>query len=148
MRDTLTSGAQTPDHATLLSVLARTAPDAIKAEADAVLPLLGAVDVIQSRTGLVMLPMRDTAQGGDFHLGEVLVAEAHIRAAGVDGYGMTTGRDLEQAMAMALLDAAWSGNVARDRVTGFANRMAAAQARQDHDTLCNINATRVEMETF
>lgn len=79
--------AQSFDHARLLDTLARADADRLVAFAEAVLPGLGPVEVVQSRTGLVMLPLRDTVQGTDFHLGEVLVAEAHIRAAGTEGDG-------------------------------------------------------------
>lgn len=129
-----------------LSILARSNPDRLKAMAEAVLPQLGAVEVLKSRTGLVMLPFRDTVKGTDFFLGEVLVAEAHIRAAGVEGYGMVTGRDLERAMAMAVLDAARA--LGLTDVAAFAASEAALQAEEDAATLRRVEATRVEMETF
>ena len=138
----------------LLSVLARADAAALKAEAEAVLPLLGELDVIQSRTGLVMLPMRDPVQGTEFHLGEVLVAEAHIRLPGpgphqgTEGYGMIIGRDLERAMAMALLDAALQSGIAADRIHAFITAQRAAQEDDDRETLRRIAATRVDMETF
>jgi alpha-D-ribose 1-methylphosphonate 5-triphosphate synthase subunit PhnG len=129
-----------------LSVLARAGAARIKAAAEAVLPDLGAVEVLASRTGLVMLPFRDTVQGTDFFLGEVLVAEAHLRARGVEGYGMVTGRDLERAMAMAVLDAA--GRLGLPVAAAFVAREEALQAAEDRETLRRIEATRVEMETF
>lgn len=142
--------AEAPDHGAALNALARMAPERIKAEAEAILPALGAVEVLQSRTGLVMLPMRDTVQGTDFHLGEVLVAEAHLRLVDhdVEGYGMTVGRDLEQAMAMALIDAARAAGVALERIDALIAETAAQQAEADRDTLRRIEATRVDMETF
>ncbi len=138
-----------PDDA-LLSVLARAGAEAIRAEAEAVLPQLGEVEVIRSRTGLVMLPMRDPVQGTEFHLGEVLVAEAHVRLPehGVEGYGMVTGRDLERAMAMAVLDAGLQAGVEAARIRAFADAQRAAQQAEDHETLRRIEATRVDMETF
>jgi alpha-D-ribose 1-methylphosphonate 5-triphosphate synthase subunit PhnG len=95
-------------HARMLDIPARADADRLAALAGALLSGLGAVEVVQSRTGLVMLPMRDTVQGTDFHLGEVLAAEAHIRASGTEGYGMIVGRDLTRAMAMAVVDSAAS----------------------------------------
>lgn len=134
----------------VLSVLAAMDPARLKAEAEAVLPGLGAVEVLASRTGLVMLPMRDTVAGTDFHLGEVLVAEAHIRlgAHGVEGYGMIVGRDTERAMAMAVIDAALTAGIAAERLTAMVAEAAAAQAEEDRETLRKVAATRVEMETF
>lgn len=135
------------DHANLLDILARADAARLAAFAESLLPGLGAIEVVQSRTGLVMLPMRDTVEGTDFHLGEVLVAEAHIRSGGTDGYGMVVGRDLERAMAMAVVDAAAAiGQTAEIR--RFLRAEALAQATADTARLCQIEATRVDMETF
>lgn len=134
------------DPGAFLSILARSCPVRLKALAETVLPQLGTVEVVQSRTGLVMLPFRDTVEGTDFFLGEVLVAEAHIRAGAVEGYGMVTGRDLERAMAMAVLDAGRALSLAQ--VAAFAASEALVQAEEDAALLRRVEATRVEMETF
>ena len=134
------------DHGAFLSALARAEDGPLKAAAEAVLPRLGEVEVVASRTGLVMLPMRDTVQGTDFFLGEVLVAEAHIRTRGVEGYGMVIGRDLERAMAVAVLDAARA--LGLPDAAEFARAGAARQAATDRETLRRVEATRVDMETF
>lgn len=136
------------DHGRLLDVLARADVARLMALAETLLPLLGAVEVVQSRTGLVMLPMRDTVQGTDFHLGEVLVAEAHLRAMGGEGYGMIVGRDLEHAMAMAVVDAAIACLGQTPAISAFLQSEAAAQAAADTECLRAIEATRVDMETF
>lgn len=65
---------------TVLRVLARADATRSKAFAESLVRQFGTVGVPQSRTGLVVLPIRDTAQGVAWHLGEVLVSEAHIRA--------------------------------------------------------------------
>lgn len=136
------------DHGRLLDVLARADVARLMALAETLLPLLGAVEVVQSRTGLVMLPMRDTVQGTDFHLGEVLVAEAHLRAMGGEGYGMIVGRDLEHAMAMAVVDAAIACLGQTPAISAFLQSEVAAQAAADTARLQAIEATRVDMETF
>jgi len=138
----------TEAHGSRLSTLARAEPAALKALAEDLLPDLGVVEVVSSRTGLVMLPMRDTVQGTDFHLGEVLVAEAHIRVAGIEGYGMVLGRDTERAMAMAVVDAAHSAGLSRTRIDAFVSEAARCHGDEDIDALRRISATRVEMETF
>lgn len=94
-----------------------------------------------------MLPMRDTVEGTDFHLGEVLVAEAHIRAAGTEGYGMIVGRDLGRAMAMAVVDAAASLGQTPE-IRRFLRGEADALAAADTARLREVEATRVDMETF
>lgn len=136
------------DHATLLDTLARADAARLKALAETLLPDLGDIEVIENRTGLVMLPMQDTAQGTNFHLGEVLVSEAHIAAAGEVGYGMRRGRDLEAAMAMAVVDLSMALGHARAACQAFAKSEAEALALADQQTLRGVEATRVDMETF
>lgn len=135
-------------HEDMLSILARADAARLKAFAEPLIAHMPDIGVTENRTGLVMLPMRDTAQGTHFHLGEALVSEARICADGQDGYGMRRGRDLEAAMAMALVDLAVACGVAHDACTKFLTDEAAIQAQEDHDTLCRVEATRVNMETF
>jgi len=136
-----------PDHAHLLTVLAGADPARLAALAEALLPQLGPVEVVQSRAGLVMLPLRDTVRGTDFHLGEVLVAEAHLRAAGVEGYGMVLGRDLQRAMAMAVVDAA-ACLAPMPEIKAFLHHEARRIDAADTARLRDVEATRVDMETF
>ncbi|EKE67701.1 MULTISPECIES: phosphonate C-P lyase system protein PhnG [Roseobacteraceae] len=138
----------THPHNLCLTTLARSDACAIKTFGEELLDHLDPVEVLSSRTGLVMLPMRDTAQGTGFHLGEVLVSEAHIRMGAHEGYGMRRGRDLEAAMAMALVDLALDAGRAVADCTAFVSEQAKMQQAQDHDTLCRVEATRVDMETF
>lgn len=132
----------------MLSTLARADAGRLKAFAETLLADLGDIDVLQSRSGLVMLPMRDTAQGVAFHLGEVLVSEAHIRSGGAQGYGMRRGHDLEASMAMALVDLAVTRGIQADRCEAFCRDEADVQTAEDAATLRRVEATRVNMETF
>ena len=131
-----------------LSTLARVDAGRLKAFAETLISDLGQIDVLKSRSGLVMLPMRDTAGGVAFHLGEVLVSEAHIRKADVEGYGMRKGHDLEASMAMALVDLALSSGVQTTECEAFCATEAETLAQQDTDVLRRVEATRVNMETF
>ncbi len=135
-------------HSETLSILARSGGEALKAFGETLLPQLGDIDVQKSQTGLVMLPMRDTAQGTAFHLGEVLVSEAQIKHGDLQGYGMRKGRDLEAAMAMALVDLALQGDVAAAACNAFVADQKDIQDVEDRATLCKVEATRVDMETF
>jgi alpha-D-ribose 1-methylphosphonate 5-triphosphate synthase subunit PhnG len=134
--------------ASVLTTLTHAPADAVKDFADALLPDLGQVEVLTNRTGLVMLPYTDSAQGTVFHLGEVLVSEAHVRLGGAEGYGMVTGRDLVQALAVAVLDAALRAGLHAERITAFVAQQAAQQAADDERLLRAVETTRVEMETF
>lgn len=137
-------------HSDRLSILARADGLAIKQLSETLIDDLGDIEVIQSRTGLVMVPMRDSVKGSEFHLGEVLVAEAHIQLKQLNsiGYGMIVGRDLEQAMAMAVIDAAFNANIQSNEISSFLKTAFELQSQEDHQRLCEVNATRVEMETF
>ena len=131
-----------------LGTLARANADKLKSFAETLIPDLGEIEVLQSRSGLVMLPMRDTAGGVAFHLGEVLMSEAHIRKGDMSGYGMRRGHDLEASMAMALVDLAMATDVRADECKAFCDDEAAALEATDQDVLRRVEATRVNMETF
>jgi alpha-D-ribose 1-methylphosphonate 5-triphosphate synthase subunit PhnG len=132
-----------------LTILTHAPGDAVKQLAEQVIPHLGQITVLHNRTGLVMLPYTDSAQGTVFHLGEVLVSEGHIRTGnGVEGYGMVLGRDVEFALGVAVLDAALTAGTMVEAITAFLVEQGAAQAAADRDELRMIEATRVEMETF
>lgn len=135
-------------HEDMLSIVARADVGRLKAFAETLIAELGDIEVIENRTGLVMLPMQDTAQGTNFHLGEILVSEARITAQGQEGYGMRRGRDLEAAMAMAVIDAAVAAGVSHTDCAAFVSAEAQTQVQEDHDTLTRVEATRVNMETF
>lgn len=137
-------------HGTMLAVLAASRPGYVKALAERVLDDLGEVSVLNNRTGLAMLPYRDTVHGTAFHLGEVLVAEAHIElpVRGVEGYGAVVGRDLQHAMAMAVIDAAVAAGHFTSPILEFLDAEAAHQDETDRTRLTEVEATRVHMETF
>lgn len=135
-------------HDILLATLARADIARLKAIAETLILALPEIEVLENRTGLVMLPMRDTAQGTHFHLGEVLVSEARITSGGQQGYGMRRGYDLEAAMAMAIVDVAVSLGINHETCATFLRQELDAQEKADHDTLCRVEATRVDMETF
>ena len=143
------SGQDRPGHAEALNLLARARPEGLKALAESLLDGLGEITVITNRTGLGMVPMRDTVENVDFHLGEVLVSEAHIADGnGRAGYGMITGRDLERAIAMAVIDLALAIQPTSDPITQFLATERAHLAQLDDARMRRVEATRVEMETF
>lgn len=132
-----------------LTILTHAPAEEVKQLAETVIPQLGDILVLQNRTGLVMLPAVDTAEGETFHLGEVLVAQAHVRlGTGVEGYAMCVGRDLEQVMAIALLDAALISNIMSEEILSFVAGQSEIQRFADDTLLRQVQATRIEMETF
>ena len=132
-----------------LSLMAQARPEEIKAFAEELVGAIEPVEVLASRTGLVMLPCRDTAHGTIFHLGEVLVGEAHIRLQnGIEGYGAVIGRDLEHAMAIAVLDAAATQGHAREAIDDYLHSELRRKQAEDENRLRKVEATRVEKEIF
>ncbi|GAB5494231.1 MAG: phosphonate C-P lyase system protein PhnG [Phototrophicaceae bacterium] len=132
-----------------LSILTKATPDALKELADTALTHLDEIEIIKNRTGLVMLPYTDSAEGTAFHLGEVLVAEAHILVSReVEGYGMVIGRDLVQAMAVAVLDACIALDIMMGDIYTFLDEQNHLQIEADTLILKQVQATRVEMETL
>ena len=133
-----------------LSVLTLTPAADVKQFAESILDALGQISVLQNRTGLVMLPYRDTARGSAFYLGEVLVAEAHVRleSYNAEGYAVCTGRDLEQALAISLLDAALQAGIEKSRIELFVSEQHQRQQLNDEMLLKQVESTRVIMETF
>ncbi len=137
-----------------LTVLAHTPPDALKPFTEAILMHLEEIEVLENRTGLVMLPYTDSVQGTAFHLGEVLMSEAHVRIGECAGYGACLGRDLEQALAIAILDATLQAQdypvtaALHDNIRDFVAEQAQQQTDADQELLRKVEATRVEMEVF
>lgn len=140
--------AQVPQHDDL-TVLTHAPADAVKGLAEQVLEQISDITVLKNQTGLVMVPYTDSANGTIFHLGEVLVAEAHIRLNNqIEGYGMVMGRDNAFAMAIAVLDAALQSHRFESEITAFIDQQKTLQAQADEALLRKVEATRVEMETF
>lgn len=131
-----------------LGVLSQAPAERVKAFAEALIPRLGEIRVLQNRTGLVMLPYSDSVKKTTFHLGEVLVAEARVAACGAEGYGACLGRDLERALAVAILDAAMQGGAEREAIAAFVDEEGRKLAEAEEALLKQVEATRVEMETF
>jgi len=137
------------DQAAYLGVLAQIPPGELKAFVEArLLDSLREVQVLRRRTGLCMIPGRDTAQGVVHHLGEALVSEAHVRLETSEGYGACLGCDIEQAVAIAITDAALQAGRLRPVIGPFLAEWAGRQATQASELRARVEATRVEMETF
>jgi len=141
----------------ILSILSQSPADEVTQLAEAILPRLGDVSVIQNRTGIAMLPYRDSAHGVTFHVGEVLMAEAHVRcslggaqpgAHTIEGYGACLGRDTRHALALALIDAAWRAEVGESDITSFVETQRSRLEARDGALAAAVERTRVEMETF
>jgi len=132
-----------------LTLLTHADPSTVKALAESLIPHLGEISVLINRTGLIMLPYADSVEGTIFHLGEVLVSEAHVRiGTGAEGYALATGRDNVLSVAIALIDAALGAEIMLEQIDIFLQALLATQQAADAALLAQIETTRVEMETF
>ncbi|MFV0558014.1 MAG: phosphonate C-P lyase system protein PhnG [Enterococcus sp.] len=57
--------------------------------------------------GLMMSPVRESAQKSLFYLGEVLVTKARVRVNRQIGLGILSGEDYEKALHLAMIDVAY-----------------------------------------
>ena len=141
------------DQSIALSILTACPADRLKEFVETLLPRFPNVEVMQSRTGLAMLPYVDSAKGVTFHLGETLLAEAQVTVAGTQGYAACLGRDLEQAIAIAILDALLqspevAAQAEQPAILAFVAAAAQAQQQAESELLRKVESTRVELETF
>ena len=138
------------NQAEILSILNNSDAEAIKTFTDDLLthPEFSSLIVLENRTGLAMLPAVDSAQGTTFHLGEVLLSVARVKLGKSEGYNACLGRDLEQALAIAILDAALAEDVEREQILEFVEVQKSMLEARDHILLAQVESTRVQMETF
>jgi alpha-D-ribose 1-methylphosphonate 5-triphosphate synthase subunit PhnG len=134
----------------ILSVLNDSKSEAIKTFTDRLLesPDFQGLTVLENRTGLAMLPAVDSAQGTTFHLGEVLLSVARVRLGKSEGYNAVLGRDLEQSLAIAILDAALAEKIQTKQILEFVENQKLLLESSDHFLLAQVESTRVQMETF
>ena len=131
-----------------LGVLAQAPVDEVKQFAEDLIPDLGEISVIFNRTGLVMLPMVESVHGTQFYLGELLTGEARVRVGDQEGYAACLGRDLEQALALAIVDVSNAIGIEQENIHAFVSLQKARLEESDRLLLRQVEATRVEMETF
>jgi len=108
------------------------------------------VEVLSSpRVALIQVTVRESARRSLFHLGEVLVSEAKVLVDGHVGLGLLLGRDLEAALELALIDAAWSA--AHPVTVSWSARIEAEETRLEAELdreQASLAATAVEFETL
>ena len=99
--------------------------------------------------GLVLLTARETARGGLFHLGELLVTESKARIGQALGLGIIAGSHPEAAWELAVIDAAFNAGLPEtgpweEMLAGEERRLEAEQAKEDG----RILQTRVSFQNM
>lgn len=106
-------------------------------------------EIEPANEGMVMIRMRDTARGGPFYLGEVVVTEAKMMVSGAVGLGMIKGHHPEQARQLALVDAAFNAALPEidhwiPLLTGEEEKIRHRQAGEE----ARVLRTRVDFTTM
>ncbi len=137
------------DQSRYLSVLCQSDPKTIKAfTEDKILPQIETVKTIKNRVGSIAVPIEDAVTSKPFILGEALTAEAEIEADGITGYAAVLGRDLELAIAIALVDACVQGNRFAETVEPFVLELETKLLQEEEQLMKKVQSTQVKMETF
>ena len=115
----------------------------------------GAVAVLdEPREELVMVQVRETAQGGLFYLGEALMTSCRVRVGSSVGLGLVLGGDRCRAYELAVVDAAFAGEAGTPRAECWDGRRRqelahieereAAEARRVAMTKVDFSTMKVE----
>lgn len=115
----------------------------------------GAVAVLdEPREELVMVQVRETAQGGLFYLGEALMTSCRVRVGSSVGLGLVLGGDRCRAYELAVVDAAFAGEAGAPRAECWDGRLRqelahieereAAEARRVATTKVDFSTMKVE----
>ncbi|MEA4924091.1 MAG: phosphonate C-P lyase system protein PhnG [Syntrophomonadaceae bacterium] len=92
-------------------ILIRGSADLAGQLAQEILDLYEVSIVEESHHGMVMVKMRESAQRSLFYLGEVLITECKVMINGALGIGMVKGDEPSLARNLAVIDAAYNGNL-------------------------------------
>ena len=106
------------------------------------------------REELVMVQVRETAQGGLFYLGEALMSSCRVRVGPSVGLGLVLGSDRCRAYELAVVDAAFAGKAGAPRAERWDGRLRqelarigareAAEARRVATTKVDFSTMKVE----
>ena len=108
----------------------------------------------EPREELVMVQVRETAQGGLFYLGEALITSCRVRVGSSVGLGLVLGGDRRRAYELAVVDAAFADGAGAVRAERWDARLRqelarieereAAEARRNATTKVDFSTMKVE----
>lgn len=112
----------------------------------------GAVEVLdEPHEELVMVQVRETAQGSLFYLGEALATSCRVRLGDAVGLGLLLGSDRCRAYELAVVDAAFAGEAGAARAQKWEARLAAEGERiaaRERAEAQRAATTRVDFDTL
>lgn len=105
------------------------------------------VELIQKPTPQTLLvPVHDPINHGSFIGGEVLVTTSIVRVDGENGWGMAMDDNPEQAMTIAIFDAAFAADIFKEEVHRLAKKGEQIQSDENSKFNAKINSTRVAFD--
>lgn len=100
--------------------------------------------------GLMMNPVRESAQNSLFYLGETLVTRARVTVNQQTGLGLISGEEPEKAYHLAVIDAVYSQLDAGEK-TEWDSALVAAETKieeSEQQLTAQLNRTKVSFETM
>ncbi len=98
---------------------------------------------------LVMIRMRETVANSDFYLGETIAAEAMVSVDGHKGFALMMGDDMEKALAAAVIDAVWNGNLAEKAEIAPKLQLAhQSMVQKEHEETARYAKTQVNFHVM
>lgn len=101
----------------------------------------------QPEVGTVMARGRMGGTGDSFNFGEITVTRCSIELNNVKGHGYVQGRDKEQSLATAILDALLQTSAAGELLEKVIKPIQEAKAAREHSIKEKSEATRVDFFT-
>lgn len=95
----------------LFRILSKADRVTVIAMADKIKKINEVVVVKEPEKALTMIKMREPVKESLFYLGEVIITEATVSVNGVNGTAVTMGDDFDKTLSMAIIDAAYNGNI-------------------------------------
>jgi alpha-D-ribose 1-methylphosphonate 5-triphosphate synthase subunit PhnG len=131
------------------TILIEGAPELARQLAQEVLSRYPVVTIAAAHNGLVMIKMREAAKNSLFYLGELLITECKVQIAGVLGLGLVKGDERELAFHLAVIDAAYNGDLPETAAwREILLREEADIARQKEQAAFHILKTQVKFENM
>ncbi|MGC7870752.1 phosphonate C-P lyase system protein PhnG [Desulfosporosinus sp. SYSU MS00001] len=103
----------------------------------------------ESKNSLVMVKVRESAQRGLFYLGEVLITECKVMINGFLGIGMVKGHELTLAYNLAIIDAAYNGDLPETKAWTKALLLEELHINENYEALKRqVLKTKVNFDTM
>ena len=130
-------------------ILIKGSADTAERLAQEIMNLYDIRTIEESRNGMVMVKVRESAQRTLFYLGEVLITECKVMINGFLGIGMVKGHEPDLAYNLAIIDAAYNGALLETKNWSDILLLEESRIYQEYLTLKDrILKTKVNFDTM